>query len=118
MGGLPHLRLLQRHLRPRHRPLREGDDLPCDRWDEGEGGQRRVVSVRRHVGGPRRGSALQGAGAQSALRALARSGMKIGRIEDVTPIPSDSTRKKVAEEDVGFKLSRLALLYYLIVNSV
>ncbi|KAJ8405764.1 hypothetical protein AAFF_G00312010 [Aldrovandia affinis] len=33
-------------------------------------------------------------GAQSALRALARSGMKIGRIEDVTPIPSDSTRRK------------------------
>merc|ERR1739838_885323 len=35
-----------------------------------------------------------GPGAQSALRALARSGMKIGRIEDVTPIPSDATRKK------------------------
>merc|ERR1712212_481270 len=35
-----------------------------------------------------------GPGAQSALRALARSGMKIGRIEDVTPIPSDSTRRK------------------------
>ncbi|EDQ91487.1 uncharacterized protein MONBRDRAFT_6309 [Monosiga brevicollis MX1] len=35
-----------------------------------------------------------GPGAQSALRALARAGMKIGRIEDVTPIPSDSTRKK------------------------
>ncbi|KAK9230992.1 hypothetical protein WN943_021223 [Citrus x changshan-huyou] len=30
----------------------------------------------------------------SALRALARSGMKIGRIEDVTPIPTDSTRRK------------------------
>merc|ERR1712166_1713761 len=30
-----------------------------------------------------------GPGAQSALRALARSGMKIGRIEDVTPTPSD-----------------------------
>merc|ERR1711972_1114177 len=29
--------------------------------------------------------------AQSALRALARAGMKIGRIEDVTPIPTDST---------------------------
>ena len=29
-----------------------------------------------------------GPGAQSALRALARSGMKIGRIEDVTPIRS------------------------------
>merc|ERR1711992_402221 len=35
-----------------------------------------------------------GPGAQSALRALARSGMRIGRIEDVTPIPSDCTRKK------------------------
>ncbi|KAG5457279.1 MAG: ribosomal protein S11-domain-containing protein, partial [Olpidium bornovanus] len=33
-------------------------------------------------------------GAQSALRALARAGMKIGRIEDVTPIPTDSTRRK------------------------
>ncbi|KAB0402820.1 hypothetical protein E2I00_020130 [Balaenoptera physalus] len=35
-----------------------------------------------------------GPGAQSALRALARSGTKIGQIEDVTPIPSDSTRRK------------------------
>merc|ERR1712001_432505 len=35
-----------------------------------------------------------GPGAQSALRALARSGMKIGRIGDVTPIPTDSNRKK------------------------
>ncbi|VDN02612.1 unnamed protein product [Thelazia callipaeda] len=35
-----------------------------------------------------------GPGAQSALRALARSGIKIGRIEDVTPIPTDCTRRK------------------------
>merc|ERR1712146_319692 len=35
-----------------------------------------------------------GPGAQSALRALARTGMKIGRIEDVTPTPTDSTRRK------------------------
>ena len=35
-----------------------------------------------------------GPGAQSAMRALARLGLKIGRIEDVTPIPTDSTRKK------------------------
>ena len=35
-----------------------------------------------------------GPGAQSALRALARAGMKIGRIEDVTPVPTDSTRRK------------------------
>jgi len=40
------------------------------------------------------GTRTPGPGAQSALRALARSGMKIGRIEDVTPIPTDSTRKK------------------------
>jgi small subunit ribosomal protein S14e len=35
-----------------------------------------------------------GPGAQAAMRALARLGFKIGRIEDVTPIPTDSTRKK------------------------
>ena len=35
-----------------------------------------------------------GPGAQSALRALARAGMKIGRIEDVTPIPHDAVRRK------------------------
>lgn len=40
------------------------------------------------------GTKTPGPGAQSALRALARSGMAIGRIEDVTPIPSDSTRRK------------------------
>ena len=46
----------------------------------------------RAVGGTK--TKTPGPGAQSALRALARSGMKIGRIEDVTPIPSDSTRRK------------------------
>jgi small subunit ribosomal protein S14e len=40
------------------------------------------------------GTKTPGPGAQSALRALARSGMKIGRIEDVTPIPHDSVRRK------------------------
>merc|ERR1712072_312680 len=35
-----------------------------------------------------------GPGGQSALRALARAGIEIGRIEDVTPIPTDSTRRK------------------------
>merc|ERR1711979_47054 len=46
----------------------------------------------RAMGGTRTKS--PGPGAQQALRALARSGMKIGRIEDVTPTPSDSTRRK------------------------
>jgi small subunit ribosomal protein S11 len=34
-----------------------------------------------------------GAGAQPAIRALARSGLRIGIIEDVTPIPTDGTKK-------------------------
>jgi len=41
------------------------------------------------------GTKTPGPGAQSALRALARAGMRIGRIEDVTPIPTDTTRRKV-----------------------
>lgn len=40
------------------------------------------------------GTKTPGPGGQSALRALARSGLRIGRIEDVTPVPSDSTRRK------------------------
>ena len=35
-----------------------------------------------------------GPGGQAAIRALARSELYIGRIEDVTPIPTDSTRVK------------------------
>jgi len=34
-----------------------------------------------------------GPGAQAAIRMLARSGFRIGRIEDVTPIPHDGTRR-------------------------
>ena len=40
------------------------------------------------------GTKTPGPGAQSALRALARAKMRIGRIEDVTPIPHDGTRRK------------------------
>jgi small subunit ribosomal protein S11 len=35
-----------------------------------------------------------GPGAQAAIRSLARAGLKIGKIEDVTPLPHDGTRKK------------------------
>ena len=34
-----------------------------------------------------------GPGAQAAIRALARAGLRIGRIEDVTPIPHNGTKK-------------------------
>ncbi len=39
-------------------------------------------------------SASPGPGAQAAIRALARAGLRIGRIEDVTPVPHDGTKKK------------------------
>ena len=39
-------------------------------------------------------SKTPGPGAQSAIRILARSGFRIGRIEETTPIPHDGTRKK------------------------
>jgi small subunit ribosomal protein S11 len=38
-------------------------------------------------------SPAPGPGAQAAIRAIARSGLKIGRVEDSTPIPHDKTRK-------------------------
>jgi small subunit ribosomal protein S11 len=39
-------------------------------------------------------AATPGRGAQAAIRALVRSGLRIGKIEDVTPIPHDGCRKK------------------------
>lgn len=39
-------------------------------------------------------STSPGQGAQAAIRALTRSGLRIGRIEDVTPIPHNGTKKK------------------------
>ena len=45
----------------------------------------------RAVGGI--GQRTPGPGAQAAIRAIARSGFRVGRIEDVTPTPHDVTRK-------------------------
>ena len=39
-------------------------------------------------------SRTPGPGAQAAIRALTRAGFEIGMIEDITPIPHDSIRKK------------------------
>jgi small subunit ribosomal protein S11 len=39
------------------------------------------------------GPRTPGPGAQAAIRALARSGFQIGRIEEVTPVPHDGTRR-------------------------
>jgi len=35
-----------------------------------------------------------GPGAQAAIRALSRAGLRIGRIEEVTPVPHDGTKAK------------------------
>ena len=47
------------------------------------------VRVRGPGGNTRTGP---GPGAQATIRALARAGFEIGRIEDVTPIPHDGSR--------------------------
>ena len=39
------------------------------------------------------GPKTPGPGAQAAIRAIARAGIMIGRIEEVTPIPHDTTRR-------------------------
>jgi small subunit ribosomal protein S11 len=39
-------------------------------------------------------STSPGPGAQAAIRGLARAGLRMGRIEDATPIPHDGTKPK------------------------
>ncbi|WP_338729273.1 30S ribosomal protein S11 [Haladaptatus sp. DJG-WS-42] len=59
-----------------------------------------ITGLHVRVRGP--GGNLQknpGPGAQATIRALARAGLEIGRIEDVTPIPHDGTR---APKNSGF----------------
>lgn len=47
----------------------------------------------RGVGG-HNGPMNPGPGSQAAIRMLTRYGLKLGRIEDVTPVPHDTCRKK------------------------
>ena len=55
---------------------------------------RGIAAVHIRVRGPGgHGPKIPGPGAQAAIRALARAGFIIGRIEDVTPIPHDTTRR-------------------------
>ncbi len=51
------------------------------------------LNVRVRGKGGRKGGS-PGRGAQTAIRALVRAGMKIGTIEDVTPHPHDGTKPK------------------------
>jgi len=53
-----------------------------------------AIHVKIKAPGGHNGPDNPGPGAQAAVRALSRVGLKIGVIEDVTPIPHDSCRKK------------------------
>ncbi|MDP2717343.1 MAG: 30S ribosomal protein S11 [Candidatus Micrarchaeota archaeon] len=56
--------------------------------------ERGLVGIHIRVRAPGgHGSKTPGTGAQAAIRALARSGLRVGRIEDVTPVPTDSTKR-------------------------
>lgn len=52
------------------------------------------VHIKVRAPGGHNGPRYPGKGAQAAIRAISRSGIRIGRIEDVTPIPHDGCRPK------------------------
>ncbi len=52
------------------------------------------IHVKIKAPGGHNGPNNPGPGAQAAVRALSRMGLRIGVIEDVTPIPHDGCRKK------------------------
>ncbi|MFH1257867.1 MAG: 30S ribosomal protein S11 [Candidatus Micrarchaeota archaeon] len=56
--------------------------------------ERGLVGINIRVRAPGgHGTKTPGSGAQAAIRALARSGLRIGKIEDVTPVPTDTTKR-------------------------
>ena len=54
----------------------------------------RAIHVKIRAPGGHNGPTNPGPGAQAAVRALSRRGLRIGLIEDVTPIPHGGCRKK------------------------
>ncbi len=56
------------------------------------------IHVKIKAPGGHNGPSNPGPGAQAAVRALSRMGLRIGIIEDVTPIPHDGCRKKAVKE--------------------
>ncbi len=52
------------------------------------------IHVKIKAPGGHNGPNNPGPGAQAAVRALSRMGLRIGVIEEVTPVPHDSCRKK------------------------
>ncbi len=54
----------------------------------------RGLHVRIKAPGGHNGPMNPGPGAQAAVRALSRTGIKVGIIQDATPVPHDSCRKR------------------------
>ena len=52
------------------------------------------IHVKIKAPGGHNGPTSPGPGAQAAIRALSRMGLRIGLIEEVTPLPHDGCRKK------------------------
>lgn len=52
------------------------------------------IHVKIRAPGGQNGQKNPGPGAQAAIRALSRMGLRMGIIEDVTPLPHDGCRKK------------------------
>ncbi len=53
-----------------------------------------AIHVKIRAPGGHNGPTTPGPGAQASVRALSRRGLKIGMIEDVTPLPHGGCRKK------------------------
>jgi small subunit ribosomal protein S11 len=53
-----------------------------------------AVHIKVKAPGGHNGPMSTGPGAQAAIRTLTRAGLKIGNIEEVTPVPHDGCRKK------------------------
>jgi small subunit ribosomal protein S11 len=53
-----------------------------------------AIHVKIRAPGGHNGPTNPGPGAQAAIRTLSRMGLRIGTIEDVTPLPHDGCRKK------------------------
>ncbi|MBI5872394.1 30S ribosomal protein S11 [archaeon] len=53
-----------------------------------------AIHIKVKAPGGHNGPSNTGPGCQAAIRTLSRTGLRIGMIEDVTPIPHDRCRKK------------------------
>lgn len=53
-----------------------------------------AVHIKVRAPGGHNGPMGSGPGAQAAIRTLTRAGLRIGNIEEVTPVPHDTCRKK------------------------